>query len=194
MQHKTRWTPQKIGQRITLIENAVYQQQSPIPAFRYKTFPSPLDTPAIGADIDDSAWDVINPRTYWGTWHTNFILRTHFTIPADWPKDKPAALYLPLGDSGDFSHPEALAYIDGQSFASADRHHQEILLPDRFRDGKPHLLALHGWTGLGGWSGPTRTPNFICAIAPSCRSIHADARVYRRRADGVGCGGAARRQ
>jgi alpha-mannosidase len=59
---------------------------------------------------------------------------------------------LPLGEAGDFSHPETLAYIDGRPYAACDRHHQEILLPDRWRDGQRHLLALHGWTGLGGWA------------------------------------------
>src|SRR5260370_4666109 len=82
-------------------------------------------------------------------WMTECVRRTQFTVPVDWDADKPAARYLPLGESGDFSHPEALAYIDGRPYASADRHHQEILLPARVRDGKQHQLALHGWTGSG---------------------------------------------
>ncbi len=52
-----------------------------------------------------------------------------------------------------FSLPEALAYIDGEPYAACDRHHQEIILrPERSEwcDGRPHALALHGWTGLGG--------------------------------------------
>ena len=48
----------------------------------------------------------------------------------------------------DFSHPEALAYIDGAPYAHRDRHHQEFLLAPAHRDGKAHALALHGWTGL----------------------------------------------
>src|SRR5262249_48597284 len=109
----------------------------------------PLEAPPVGADVDDSNWDLIKPKTYWGTWMTDFIMRTTFQVPPEMKGD--IALYLPLGDSGDFSHPEALAYIDGEPFASADRHHHSILLPARFCDGKPHRLALHGWTGLGGW-------------------------------------------
>jgi len=132
-----------------LIESAVYQKQQPIPAFHYKSLSSPLEDPPIGADVDDSGWEVIQPQSYWGNWRTDFILRTQFQIPVEWPADRPVALYLPLGDAGDFSHPEALAYLDGQPYASADRHHQEILLADRFHDGQPHRLALHGWTGLG---------------------------------------------
>jgi alpha-mannosidase len=147
LQHKTRWTPQKIAQRIALIETAVYQQSVPIQAFQYKTLSGPLENPPIGPDVDVSAWEVITPKSYWGTWTTDFVLRTQFQIPADWPSDKPVALSLPLGDSNDFSHPEALAYIDGHPYASADRHHQEIILSDQFRDNKPHVLALHGWTG-----------------------------------------------
>ncbi len=56
-------------------------------------------------------------------------------------------MHLPIGKAGDFSHPEALAYIDGLPYAACDRHHQEILLPPRLFDGDWHLLALHGWAG-----------------------------------------------
>jgi alpha-mannosidase len=80
---------------------------------------------------------------------TNFTMRSHFQVPADWDSHTPVALYLPLGNAGDFSHPEALAYIDGIPYAACDRHHQEILVPPQWRDGQPHLLALHGWTGMG---------------------------------------------
>ena len=183
MQHKTRWTPQKIAQRLQLIESAVYQQRVPIGAFQYKALGGPLETPPVGPEIDDHGWTVIAPKTYWGTWTTNFVMRTHFTVPADWPVEKPVALWLPLGDSGDFSHPEALAYIDGESYASADRHHQEIRLPDRVRDGQPHLLALHGWTGLGGFaSGDPDARLFMreCSVVqidPATRELISTARM-----------------
>ncbi len=152
MLHETRWTPQKIAQRIRLIEDAVYRRQYPLPPFRYKTLSGPLEAPPIGSDVDDNGWEVIKSKTYWGTWVTDFVLRTQFQIPAEWSSGSSVALYLPLGDAGDFSHPEALAYIDGQPYASVDRHHQEILLPAHGQDGQPHQLALHGWTGLGGYA------------------------------------------
>ena len=147
MDHKVYWTPQKIAQRIDLIEPLVYRKRHPLPAFRYKALASPLAEPEIGEGVDDSAWETIEPNSYWGKWFTDFMLRTRFEIPADWDKDAPVALYLPFGNAGDFSHPEALAYIDGQSYASADRHHHEIVLPASVHDGKSHLLDLHGWTG-----------------------------------------------
>ena len=61
-------------------------------------------------------------------------MRSEFSVPGDWDAAAPVALFLPLGEAGDFSHPEALAYIDGAAYAACDRHHQEILLPDRWRD------------------------------------------------------------
>lgn len=151
MLHKVRWTPQKIGQRIRLISPSAYRQRNPLPAFRYKTLSSPLEVPPIGANIDDSGWQVIGPGSYWGTWMTDFVMRTQFQVPQEWGHDKPVSLFLPIGEAGDFSHPEALAYIDGKPYASADRHHHEIQLPAEVCDGKPHRLELHGWTGLGGW-------------------------------------------
>lgn len=152
MKHTSRWTAKKIGKRLELIAPMVYRQQHPLPPFRYVTLSSPMDPAPVGTDIDDSGWETIAPNSYWGQWFTDFVLRTDFQVPADWSNDEPVVLYLPLGDAGDFSHPEALAYIDGKSNASCDRHHQEILLPVELRDGKKHALALHGWTGLGGFA------------------------------------------
>ena len=56
---------------------------------------------------------MIDPNTYWGAWMTDFTLRSRFHNPTGWDPAAPVALYLPLGEAGDFSHPEALAYIDG---------------------------------------------------------------------------------
>jgi alpha-mannosidase len=153
MKHKTRWTAKKIAQRLRLIEPLVYRQQHLIPPFRYTTLPGPEAAPPVGTAVDDTNWPVIVPHSYWGHWVTDFVLRTTFTVPEAWPADAPVALHLPLGDAGDFSHPEALLYVDGRSLAACDRHHQEILLPDALRDGRTHQLALHGWTGLGDWLG-----------------------------------------
>ncbi len=155
MKHKDRWTPQKITQRLELIQQLDYRKRHPIVAFKYHELSSPDDEPPVATDLDYSAWETIPYNSYWGKWTTDFALRTTFDVPADWDDDAPVSLYMPLGESGDFSHPESLAYIDGKSYASADRHHHEIQLPDWVKDGKTHQLALHGWTGLGGWQGGT---------------------------------------
>lgn len=147
MLHKIRWTPQKIAQRINLIKPFIYKQQNPLPPFRFKALSSPLDHPLVEAGVDDSGWQTIEPRTYWGAWGLNFVMRTRFEVPAEWPRNAPIGLYLPLGDSRNFSHPETLVYVDGQAWAGADRHHHEIRLAEAWRDGKSHLLALHGYTG-----------------------------------------------
>jgi alpha-mannosidase len=148
--HKNRWTVQKIEQRLALIEPLVYRQRHPLSPFKYAELSSPLDAPLIGNDINDSDWPVVAPDTYWGKWQTNFLLRGHFQIPATWDQQSNIALYLPLGDAGDFIHPEALLYIDGVSYASCDRYHQEVRLKQEWHDGQEHALVLHGWTGLGG--------------------------------------------
>jgi alpha-mannosidase len=150
MYHETRLTLEKIQQRLELIKPFVYRRQEALPPYRYKQMEGPIVPPPVGAGVDDSDWELIEPNTYWGTWMTDFVLRTTFTIPAEWEKEKPRALYLPMGEAGDFSHPEALVSIDGQAYAACDRHHQEVLLKPEWADGKSHLLALHGWTGLGG--------------------------------------------
>jgi alpha-mannosidase len=154
MYHAQRWTLAKIRQRLELIAPLVYIQSVPLPPFRYKELDGPLATPPVAPGIDDSAWKEIPPNSYWGAWMSEFILRTSFRVPGEWDKSAPLALHLPLGDSGDFSHPEALAYVDGAPYAVCDRHHQEILLRPEWADGKTHTLALRGWTGVGGvWHG-----------------------------------------
>jgi alpha-mannosidase len=154
MHHQIYWTPQKIARRLSLIAPLVYRQRRPLPPFRYITLSGPLEEPPVAPDMDDSPWETIAPNTYWGAWMTDFTLRAWFQVPAEWGADQPVALYLPIGNAGDFSHPEALVYIDGEPYAAADRHHLEILLSERWRDGSSHLLALHGWTGLGGFDAP----------------------------------------
>jgi alpha-mannosidase len=119
------------------------------------TLPGPLVDPPINLAVDDKAWPVIEPHRYWGHRQTDFVLRTYFQVPEEWGTpgpNRPITFYLPLGEAGDFSHPEALAYIDGIPYAGCDRQHQEILLSPQWCDGRPHLLALHGWTGLGGFT------------------------------------------
>jgi len=147
--HQVRWTLKKIAQRLNLIALLVYRRRQALFPFRYQPLPSPSTAPPLDRDVDDSSWQVIEPQTYWGAWETNFVMRGRFQIPADWDKDIPIALYLPIGIGGDFfSHPEALVYIDGTSYATCDRNHQEILLRPEWHDGQEHTLLLHGWTGL----------------------------------------------
>jgi alpha-mannosidase len=157
MLHQTRWTEEKIRQRLALIEPLVYRRSEELSPFRYYKLKDAREQPLVGPEVDDQDWAVVEPNTYWGGPQTNFMLRGVFQVPVEWPNTSQVALYLPLGDAGEFEHPEALLYIDGESFATCDRHHQEILLPSRWCDGHPHCLAMHGWTGnlgLLGWVKP----------------------------------------
>ncbi len=147
MYHRTYWTVEKIGERLNLIQPLVHRRHAYLPAFQLLELPDPMTAPPLGA-IDRSSWQPIAYNAHWGRRYMDFVLHTSFQAPADWEADRPTALYLPLGEAGDFSHPEALAYIDGEAYATCDRHHQEFLLPAKMRDGKSHELDLHGWTGM----------------------------------------------
>lgn len=144
--HKIRWTLQKIERRLRLIEPLVYRHRWPLPPFRYQELASAATIPPLAPDFDDSQWPIIQPNHHWSAWQKNFILRTWVEIPAGINPTLPLALYLPLSPSEDFSHPEALVYLNGQGYAATDRHHQEILLPAG-PTATPFHLALHGWTG-----------------------------------------------
>ncbi len=173
MLHSIRWTTKKIAQRLKLIEQLVHRRSQPLAPLRYRELSSPKELPLVDSYLDDHEWTVIAPFSYWSGGRTNFMLRGEFQVPADWSNATHVALHLPLGDAGEFEHPEALVYIDGQSYAAVDRHHQEILLPSRWCDGQPHTLALHGWTGNLTWL-PLGTKLFMqqCSIVaidrPAC--------------------------
>ncbi len=147
MLHDMRWTSSRIERGTSLIEPLVYRRRQSLPCLRYLKLEGPLADSPIHPGADDRDWESIPWGTYWSEFNADFVLRTNFQIPSDWGTDSPIALYLPIGKAGDFSHPEALAYIDGVPYAACDRHHQEIALASRFSDGEPHLLALHGWAG-----------------------------------------------
>ncbi|MBN1666424.1 MAG: alpha-mannosidase, partial [Anaerolineales bacterium] len=152
MRHQIRWTKEKIRARLGEIEALVYRQQQPLPSLRFRYLEGPMRPPPVGSQVDDSGWEVVHANSYWGSPRADFVLRTRFQVPAEWQQTGPVGIYLPLGDAENFSHPEALAYIDGQPYATCDRHHQEFQLPARYCDDQEHLLALHGWTGIGGLS------------------------------------------
>lgn len=149
MIHSIRWTLPKIAQRLKLIEPLVYRRQVIIPSFRYRALSGEEALQAVGQEVDESEWEIIEPLSYWGHAATNYVLRSSFQVPSDWPLDSACALYLPLGEAGDFSHPESLIYVDGTAYAASDRHHQEVRLNEAWRDGALHTLALTVWTGLG---------------------------------------------
>jgi alpha-mannosidase len=182
MRHQDRWTADKIARRLRLIEPLAYRRRASLPPFRYKALGGPLEPPPVGAEVDDSGWTTIEPHSYWAGWKIDFVLRTTFAVPTEWA-GLPVAVHLPLGESGDFLHPEALAYVDGQPYAAIDRHHQEITLPDRWKDGRARALALHGWSGLGGFRPYApggrlymREP-VLALIDPATRAFLATARV-----------------
>ena len=150
MLHQIRWTAEKIGQRLALLETFVYRRRQELPPFRLHLVPDTEDAPPLFLqNIDDNSWPQIEANSYWAPWSSNFTLRTRFQCDFETDEDCSVALWLPLGDSYDFSHPEALIYIDETPLAACDRNHREVLLPERYCDGQPHLLVLEGWTGLG---------------------------------------------
>ena len=146
MNHDQRWTAEKLGQRIALVETLAYRRRQPLPDWRFLHLDSPEGLPPVAPELDDSGWQPLPPWAAWGAARENFALRTRFRVPAGWDAAR-TALYLPIGVANDFSHPETLAYIDGAPVSSCDRHHQEVRVPAGFCDGGEHLLALHGWCG-----------------------------------------------
>src|ERR1051325_8946301 len=99
MYHRTRWTPEKIKQRLELITPLVYINKKTIQSFFFRELDDALAPPPIGIDVDDSKWQEIYANEYWGSWMQNFVLRTNFSVPESWDKTQPVALHLPLGEA-----------------------------------------------------------------------------------------------
>ncbi len=110
--HDIRFTAEKIARRLDLIAPLVYRRRADLPPFRYRTLPDPDTPPPIGPNVDDGGWTTIQAGDLWGERRTNFVMRTQFRVPAGWDTDAPIALHLPLGEAGDFLHPEALANVN----------------------------------------------------------------------------------
>ena len=148
MLHDIRWTSQKIHQRLELIKQLEYCRRNPLPNFTVQLIDGDSSNLKQNSLPHEGAGSTIPWGSYWGGANMNFQLRTSFEHPKDWDRRQRCALFLPIGVAGDFSHPEALIYIDGDPIASCDRHHQEIPLPASYLDGKTHEVLLAGWTGL----------------------------------------------
>lgn len=149
MNHHIRFTIPKIENYIRLLTPLIYQQHHPITPFAYHELTSAETPPPMNADSVD--WHIIQHNTYWGRIQQNFVMRGVFSVPSSFRGA--IALYLPIGDSGDFAHPEALIYVDGAPIGTVDRFHQEIRIPEMFCDSAEHTLFLHGWTGYGNAQG-----------------------------------------
>ncbi|MBP8950077.1 MAG: hypothetical protein KBG73_14640, partial [Candidatus Promineofilum sp.] len=146
MEHERRGTARAIGHALKWVAPLVYRRRAEMEPLRLWLLDGPL------ADVPETNGNgvLVPSGSYWGGPNVDFLLGGAFVVPPDFDPAAPIALHLPLGEAGDFSHPEALAMLDGVAWAGVDRHHQEMPLPGTVRDGRPHTLALHGWTGLLG--------------------------------------------
>lgn len=143
MSHQRRLTEEKIRTRLDLIRRARHRRRRVMSPFRLHVLPAADTQPPLGARNGS----LIPWESHWATADTHFLLQTEVEIP-HWSAP---ALYLPLGEAGDiFTHPEALAFVNGVPFASADRYHHTLPL-DPSLSGTTIELALHGWTGWTGW-------------------------------------------
>lgn len=149
MSHRLRLTAEKVAQRLALITPKLALARNPIDRFKLELLKDAVARPDLGVAACNAPGPTLDWNSYWGGQDLHFVLRSRFVVPKGWNSP---ALHLPLGAAGDiFTHPEALLHIDGQVVASADRYHHTVEVPERFVDGLPHDLLLHGWTGLTSW-------------------------------------------
>lgn len=171
MNHKFRFTAEKIGKRIELVRPLIRERSVPLAPFSLERLPDATAKPGSGENCGEVAWG-----SYWAGQDTHFVLRSQFSVPKDFTAP---ALFLPLGVAGDiFTHPEALLHIDDQLVASADRHHQLVSLKPGLADGSTHSLMLHGWTGLTGWPPDPNNPSRLQILPCFVVDIDEDLREF----------------
>jgi alpha-mannosidase len=159
MNHEIRMTAKKILARLELVSGLVYRQRSPLEPLMFEALADEFELPNLEAEATGIP---IPPQSYWGGQDINFVMRGAFAVPKHFDSDAPIALFLPLGETGEFSHAEALVYVGGKPFGTTDRHHQEIMLTRELTSGAVHKLLLHGWTGtLGAMGGDTGRQIFM---------------------------------
>ncbi len=147
MYHDIYRTKEKLKKRLDYIKSLEYTELFDLPSWKYLPVQSPDEAPQIRAGIDDSDWLELAAGTPWGSEGPVFNMRSMFKVPAEFA-NRQVELILPLGEKADFSHPDAMIYIDGEPYMSCDRHHQNVPLDKKYCDGKDHHLALHGYFGL----------------------------------------------
>ena len=109
MIHNVRWTTKNIAKRIELFDSLVYRKRVPLGDFRYRVLDDHLNPSPAGNDVDVRGWETISANSLWGARYTELAMRNEFSVKSDWDTSLPVALYLPVGESGDFSHPDGVA-------------------------------------------------------------------------------------
>jgi alpha-mannosidase len=136
-----RQTEPRIAHQLALVERLKYRTRQTLPPFRFQ----PSTVPLVSPDLDDEDWSLITEGSVWGEPGLSFTLRSTFLVPRE--PNAPLAIVVDLGFAGEFVHPEALAYVDGEAYQGISAKHQEILLRPAWCDGQQHGLALWGWLG-----------------------------------------------
>ena len=181
MQHRMRFTVEKITQRLGLIQPLVFRQSVPLPDFECLALADARTDPfAAARAASPSEWTRIAPGAAWLGWKQDYVLRAVFSVPVALAGGGPVALFLPLGDEDAPAYPEALVYLDGVALAGCDRNHRVLELPAAALDGQPHELLLHGWTSNNNWhvaAGPHMGACQIVQIDEATRRFVAQVRV-----------------
>ena len=149
MKHKNYTTTEHIARKISFLEKLLYIESIDLKPFEYTEIDDEKVFNPAHFDQTKFKWHTISPASYWGKPKQNFLMKSSLCIPKEWA-GRQTALNLPIGNTDDFCHPEALIYIDGKLLAGIDSKHQEISLPNVYCDGKEHQIILHGWTKSDG--------------------------------------------
>ncbi|TFH00663.1 MAG: hypothetical protein E4H13_06880, partial [Calditrichales bacterium] len=142
----------KLQHKIQQVQIYIYQSVMPLQMIRFK--PGNI-TGAESTDFDDTHWDKFTVGAFWGGRDTTTWFRIPLRIDQQEAGQRAVVVIQPgkrftfkASEGGDYREYELLVYLDGQPLQSIDIRRNEIMLWDKLKPGKTHLLAIEAFSGL----------------------------------------------
>jgi len=118
---------------------------------------------------DDSKWKSISVGQFWGGRDLTFWFRIPVVVPKIEAGKKYAAVIQPgrryffdASQGGDYREYELLVYLDGEPLQSIDIRRNEVMLWDKLKPGKKHVLAIEAFSGLENHQHRLEQADLVC--------------------------------
>ena len=141
-----------LEKKIQTIKDNIYSEVTPFEIIKFKQGDLPE---AKAIKFDDSKWRSFSVGQFWGGRDLTCWFRIPLVVPKIAPGKKYAVIFQPgkryffdASQGGDYREYELLVYLDGQPLQSVDIRRNEIMLWDKLKPGKKHILAIEAFSGL----------------------------------------------
>ncbi len=141
-----------LAKKIQTIKDNIYSEITPFELIKFKQGDLP---DAKSVKYDDSKWRKFSVGQSWGGRDITCWFRIPLVVPKVASGKKYAVIFQPgkryffdASQGGDYREYELLVHLDGQPLQSVDIRRNEIMLWDKLKPGKRHILAIEAFSGL----------------------------------------------